>query len=595
MSASAPAKELVQAYRKAASRISPRLSPAALAEVHDDLERAVTGAPASAFSVPQSPRRDCFALKGGVRDDPGAVVRSIGTSRRVFLIQPSLKPAEIDGLAYRVRVLASNDGINSVVVANPLEDAECRGDLSENATVLPSYMEEGEVNTSLKHYKGGPAADRKRRLLAGLQHEKFGDALGLRPYVSSGYDAREIHALGLHRDASRLERELLAPLASLSRAVRGSYDVTINSSASKVPLISVPNGLVTDAGYSFLMGSYVLATHSTAFRVLNPLRGLAFDPIGLSYLLPRVGREFNQPVASSNHSAACACLLALAGYEAKAADMVATGLATHYIGSPYKLNLLERALSDLNSFENQALHPPPKTFYGHEPNTKDDINNRYRNVMVANLIQNVSEYDAAGANEYGRYLGDELDEETGLFLKEKDPTLSMADERIQMYGELDSDLVNWSATFKEVFEEPTVAGMMERLREIAATRAEFEGRADCEEHVLVAEQAQALVAQMERRSPLALCVTLRLMQEGMEGNETLESCMEREKTSQRRLFSKEDGDYARWARSGRGVGLAEMPVGDSFVMRETEDVFSGWAHTRVEEVTSDEVSEIVGA
>ena len=39
-------------------------------------------------------------------------------------------------------------------------------------------------------------------------------------------------------------------------------------SRSKVPIISLPHGLVTDGGYALLLGSYVLATHSTLYRIL---------------------------------------------------------------------------------------------------------------------------------------------------------------------------------------------------------------------------------------------------------------------------------------------------------------------------------------
>jgi ELWxxDGT repeat protein len=63
-----------------------------------------------------------------------------------------------------------------------------------------------------------------------------------------------------------------------------------------------------------------------------------------------------------------------------------------------------------------------------------------------------------------------LDGETGLYLRDgDDPSVTLPEDRIQMYGELEIDLVNWSATFGEAFDEPTVGGMMERLREIAAT------------------------------------------------------------------------------------------------------------------------------
>ena len=151
-----------------------------------------------------------------------------------------------------------------------------------------------------------------------------------------------------------------------------------------------------------------MATHSTSFRILNPLRGLAFDPVGLSYLLPRVGWEFGQP--SADHSRAIAMILALTGYEACAEDMVATGLATHYIGGPFKLNLLERTLCELNSYENSALYANFSTFYGRE-DEREDINAPFYNVAVANLIQNLSEYDAAGAGEYACKMSDEMDDE----------------------------------------------------------------------------------------------------------------------------------------------------------------------------------------
>jgi len=335
----------------------------------------------------------------------------------------------------------------------------------------------------------------------------------------------------------------------------------------------------------------VLATHSTSFRVLNPLKGLAFDPVGLSYLLPRVGWEFGQ--ASAQHSSAIAVLLALGGYEATAEDMVATGLATHYVGGPYKLNVLERAIADLNSYENQNLYPSPKKLYGREDEVKKDKNEDFRNVVVANLIQHVSEFDAAGADEYGAYLKDDLDE-SGLYLKDKDPSITMPEERIQMYGELMSDLVNYGATFEKALTQPTVEGVMEGLREIAATKAKFEGKPGYEEDVEVAEQAQTLVSNMEKRSPLALCVMHELLKGGVEHGETLESCMERERVSQMNLFNKKDGDFVRWAESGKGVGLMEMKYGHSSLVKEREDVFDGWTHKSVKEVSKDEVAEIVG-
>ena len=566
------------------------------------MEQALTDAPSSVYSIPESVRHDAFVLsnKSGtashpfegdgsseVKKNPGAVIRSIGNARRVFLLNSSLSPVELDGLSHRIRALASNDAINSILVANPLEDADSNCDMSENTTCLSSFMEEGESPS--RGSGGGPWGDHLSDSMKTLLHENYGEGLAM-PIVSSGYDARSIYDAGMHKHLDQLERELMVPLISLSKAVRGSYDETINSSPSKVPLISIPNGLTTDSGYSLLLGSYVLATHSTSMKILNPLRGLAFDPVGLSYLLPRLGWEFDQ--TSKEYSKACGVLLALTGYEANAEDMVATGLATHYIGSPYKLNILERGLSEINSFAGQSLRPKPKSLHGREQDDGFDVNEDFRNVAVGNLIQYISEYDVAGADEYGCYLRDDLDEETGLFLKDKDPSITLAEDRIQMYGEVFSEFVSWGATFQEALLEPTVEGIIARLEEIAATKAEFEGKSGCEEDVMVAEQAESLVTNMKQRSPLALRTMHRLLQQGAEADETLETCMEREKTSQMRLFAKEDGDFVRWAESGKGVGLVGMK-GVASIMKEREETFSNWNHASVKEVTDDEVEEIV--
>ena len=590
-----------EAYRKAASRLSPRLSATALQNLENNLQKSLTGAPASVFSIPDSVRRNPFIMKHApdgadiAAINPSAAIRCIGTSRRVFLLSSSLTPTEISGLSYRLRTLSSNGGINSIVIANPLEDVECNGDMTENETCLPLFMEEGELKTSVRNEMGGsegPWGERHDNSMKTILHDRFGEGLGI-PYVSSGYDARQIYALGMHADPSRLDSELLTPLMELSASVRGSFQETVHQSRSKVPVISLPHGLVTDAGYSLLLGSYVLATHSTSFRILNPLRGLAFDPIGLSYLLPRLGWEFSQP--SAPYATEAGLLLALGGCEANAHDMVSTGLATHYVGGPYKLNILERGLADLNSYENQSLRSPRTKLYGREREDTQgpDVNERYKNVAVGNLIQHLSEYDAAEADEYGCRLDSELDDETGLYLRDKDPSLTLDEDRIQMYEEVHSPLVTWAATLEGVWEEGTVVGAMERLREIAASKAGYEHRSGCEEDVLVAETAQAIVSNMEQRSPLALCVMHRLMLLGSQEGETLESCMEREKASQLRLFTKEDGDYVRWAESGKGVGLVGM-MGCSSLIRVREDVFNKWNHNSVKEVTEDEIREIIG-
>ena len=50
------------------------------------------------------------------------------------------------------------------------------------------------------------------------------------------------------------------------------------------------------------------------------------------------------------------------------------------------------------------MHPKSKKLYGREHKEKFDINKTFKNVVKANVIQNVGEYDAAGKGEYRCYL-----------------------------------------------------------------------------------------------------------------------------------------------------------------------------------------------
>jgi enoyl-CoA hydratase/carnithine racemase len=479
------------------------------------------------------------------------------------------------------------------VVANPLEDADRDGDMSENETVLPYFMEEGGLRESAKEKDGDATWGRRRRpFVKSMLDEALGERLGM-PYVSCLYDARRIYDSGMCARESELETKLLKPIVDLAEAMSGDFEKTDYQSYSKVPVISVPHGLVTDGGYALLGSSYALATDATSYRVLHPLRGLTLDPVGSSYSLTRCGREFRQKTVMQ-HSWGCALLVALTGYEANAVDLVTTGLATHYIGGPYKLNMLERGLMNINSYDGQRLKRNPRRLYGHEHEvTGPDINDEFRNVAVGNLIQSISEYDAAGADEYGCYLKNELDDDQHLFLKEKDPSLRMSDERIQMYGELVSPLVSWAATFSSVWEEESVEGIMERLREIASQKSKYEGKLGYEEDAAVAEQAEYLVSCMEARSPLALEVTYGLLCAASDEEETWQSCVVREKRAQMKLMTQSNGDFARWAESGQGVGLISME-GKASLIRQEESVFTGWNHASVKDVTEDEVAAILG-
>ena len=218
------------------------LSTAAHNNVDVIQQQRLTNIPPSAYTIPSSVRHDPHALKSS-SSDPAAVIRSIGTSRRVFLLHSSLKPDEIDGLAYRIRTLSSNDGINSIVVANPLEDAEADGDMSENSTCLPYFMEEGGLRESLSsnNKKELVGVDTKS-FVRSMLDDVYGERLGV-PYVCAGYDARHVYNSRMCEQRSVLETALMKPVMDLCEAMRGDYDTSEYASYSKVPVISLTHGL----------------------------------------------------------------------------------------------------------------------------------------------------------------------------------------------------------------------------------------------------------------------------------------------------------------------------------------------------------------
>jgi hypothetical protein len=129
-------------------------------------------------------------------------------------------------------------------------------------------------------------------------------------------------------------------------------------------------------------------------------------------------------------------------------------------------------------------------------------------------------------------------------------------------------LLNIAATFQDAFENAkSIEEIMEKMREHASAHASNEEEA---EFVLA---AQSILEDMEAQSPLALSATHKLMVIGKEAKESLESCMEREKKVQLKLFDKDD--FKNWSKSG---------------VKEGE--FKDWKHKSVKEVTRDEIEEL---
>jgi hypothetical protein len=131
-------------------------------------------------------------------------------------------------------------------------------------------------------------------------------------------------------------------------------------------------------------------------------------------------------------------------------------------------------------------------------------------------------------------------------------------------------LVSWAATFSSVWEEEFVEGIMAQLREIALKKSQYDGKLGYKEVVAVAEQAEYLFLYGDAQSfsigsyPRFILCDVTVM------------CGERE-ASTMKLMMQSNGDFAKWAESGQGVGLVSME-GKASLIRQEEGVFSGWNH-----------------
>jgi enoyl-CoA hydratase/carnithine racemase len=459
-----------------------------------------------------------------------AFIRPLGNSRRVFLLDPYMKADEMEGLAYRIKVLSHNEGINSILIATDDRDDAAN-------FCLPTYLQtydEPNLNGLSATLEPNP---------------------GHTWHVAGGYDPLRVAE---EKDEAEIQK-LMESISKLSAATQGRQYATDNELPSKIPIITMPHGAVTDAGYALCMGSYVLATPETCFKISNPSRGLSFDPVGFSYLLPRLGFDGYQ---RSSKFKGCGMILALTGYEANCYDMVETGLATHLVSGAMALPFLERNLAAIPPYSLQKLVQKPKHFYGHAP--PPDANAKMRNVAVAHTIENISQYAADSSNSVPLdYFG----------LRQEDPALD-TDHVPWDSAFFSSDLVDYGQTFDAIFsQEKSVEGLMERLREVGARQTDNLEEQEC------SAVAKELVERMERQSPLALRVIFQLMTIGAGRQANFEECMKREQAAQLKMLRKDD--FQNWAKHCRKNGLDKA-----------ED-FAGWKHESVTAVTADEVAEII--
>ena len=494
---------------------------------------------------------------------PAAAIQQVGGTRRIFILNKNFTKEELDGLAYRIQVLAKNTSLNSILMANhtPNDDDE------EDDLLLPSSVLELERNS--------------HRSVQNNDDYDYQLPSSIIAHFSTGYDPHYLHKLHPTQ-----QRSYLTSLQNLALSIKGQHTSESSNYYTKIPLITIPHGQIYDSGYALTMGSYTLATSSSSYQLLNGYRGLSLDPIGLSYLLPRLGWEWNQPCR--NYSMALGLVLALTGWKVQGSDLVETGLATHYLGDysdfEDKASTLEKALSELPPYSSRiGLGTKPKSYYGQQNNGNTTSTNnttahgKIRNQAVANLLLNICEYDAAGQEIFDATTATSF--ERHIF--RQDPSLVLEHERNHILEHRNSKLVNVAATLQHVFEDETsVYGIMERLREISSnsssTATTLQQEEELEDERQVGHLAKDLLNNMEKQSPLALSVIYKLMERGGKDVESsLETCMERELNVQCKLLQGED--FQNWIKSG-----------------EKEMEFRGWKHTSVKDVTEDEVLELLG-
>ena len=494
-------------------------------------------------------------------------MRPMGNSRRVFLLDPHLEAEDFEGLAHRVRNLSNNEGVNSLLIAT--DDRIDYGDgLSDNneSNCLPRFL-----------------SQRKEIEFSGISLD-VDPATNHTWYVSGGYDPVNIDT----DDDDRIDY-LLNSIRQLAFAIQGLNIKT------KIPVITMPHGAVTDGGYALCMGSYVLATDESSIRILNPSRGLSFDPIGYSYILPRLGLEFNQ---ESKRYPGCGMILALSGYEANSSDMIETGLATHLHSDSGVLSILEEELATLPPWSQQGLVRKPKQMYGQNTNDRNqsqiqqqhnylqqqlqsqrpapnrfaDVNGTFRNRSIAQLMEQVSEVSADSSNDFPF-------DYTSIYEDGCDDA-SLDTEHVPWdTGFYSSPLIDMASELDDVFQqESSLEGLIERLKEVAASsNSEDVGDDDFSTPAL----AKELVERMERQSPLSLRVVYQLMKMGSSQQATMENCIAREGKAQRKLMK--GPDFRNWLAHVRKFDGDEMNA----------PPFKGWKHSSVKDVTAEEVDQLI--
>ncbi len=497
---------------------------------------------------------------------PPAAVREFGNVRRIIMLQPHCQDAaQLKGLAYRIRALSKNTAINSIIL-NLTEDDNPDGWLSYCMDAHERAPIEGEFITI--------------------------DWAGSKRLWNSGYDMQTMIDIvkSTNPKAQTAKQQISAMLTQLQQlglAVRGDSRLT------KIPFLTFCNGRIEDGGYALAMGSYVVLTNVASFTIRHGFKGLSFDPLGFSFFLPRLGWEYDQ--VSANFPA-IGQILALTGYKADERDMIETGLATHYMEGSVQdiMGYLEWALEHVPSYERQRLVPDPVMSYGQT--RSGDINFQFRNQALATTLYAMTEYNASGY-EMPSFLDYDNDEKMRI----EDASTNV--DYMPCQEERYSELIDLAANLDNIFQqEKSVGGIMERLREVAASASNDDDGLNLERYLPgekaldVAGLAATMVENMEQQSPLSLCVMHRLMTLGARYGENLERCMERELQAQTNMFL--GPDFKTWAefevKRKEEEALAKKKRGGRRpVKSEGPPTSLNWQHASVNDVTNDEIEETI--
>lgn len=175
---------------------------------------------------------------------------------------------------------------------------------------------------------------------------KSNNAEAKRPSFCAGGDVKAVWENGM---AGRPEEA--------AKFFYDEYKVNYALATSTRPIISLWDGVVMGGGAGISVhGRYRVATERSLFAMPETAIGL-FPDVGSMYFMPRI---LDIPVAK---------YLALTGQRIKAADLVYTGLATHYVPSE-KLEDLEVALAEATATEasvDDAVADVLSSFHGDIP------------------------------------------------------------------------------------------------------------------------------------------------------------------------------------------------------------------------------------